>query len=73
MDLLTSHRNHQRLRNLVTGEEKWVLYVNHTRRRQWLSSGEIGVATPRMDMHAKKSDVECLVGRVRNHPLGTPS
>lgn len=54
MDLLTSHRNHQWLRNLITGDEKWVLYVNHTRRRQWLGSGETGVATPRMDMHAKK-------------------
>ncbi|CAF1353809.1 unnamed protein product [Adineta ricciae] len=34
IDLITFHRNHQWLRNLVTGDEKWVLYVNHTRRRQ---------------------------------------
>ena len=54
MDLITSHRNNQWLRNLVTGDEKWVLYVNHSRRRQWLSSGETGVATPRTDTHARK-------------------
>jgi [histone H3]-lysine36 N-dimethyltransferase SETMAR len=54
MDLITSHRNNQWLRNLITGDEKWVLYVNHTHRRQWLSSGEAGVATPRMDLHPKK-------------------
>jgi len=24
------------LRQIVTGDEKWVLYVNHTRRRQWV-------------------------------------
>ena len=54
MDLVTSRRNNQWLRNLLTGDEKWVLYVNHSRRRQWLSSGETGVATPKTDIHAKK-------------------
>ena len=33
MDLMTSHRNYQWLRNLITGDEKWVLYVNYTHRR----------------------------------------
>ena len=33
MDWVTSHRNNQWLRNLVTGNEKWVLYVNHSRHR----------------------------------------
>ena len=54
MDLITSHRNNQWLRNLITGDEKWVLYVNHTRRRQWLSTGETGVATPRQEPYSKK-------------------
>ena len=53
MDLITSHRNNSWLRNLITGDEKWVLYVNHTRRRQWLGSGETGVPTPKMDLHPK--------------------
>jgi hypothetical protein len=34
MELMTSHRNYERLHNLITGDEKWVLYVNHTRKRQ---------------------------------------
>ncbi|CAF3262951.1 unnamed protein product [Rotaria socialis] len=34
MKLLTSHRNYQWLRNHITGDEKWVLHVNHTRKRQ---------------------------------------
>ena len=27
MDLSTSHHNYQWLRNLITGDEKWVLYT----------------------------------------------
>ena len=38
MELLTSHRNYQWLRNLITGDEKWVLYINYQHRRQWLSA-----------------------------------
>jgi transposase len=33
MELMTSHRNYQRLHNLITGDEKWALYVNYTRKR----------------------------------------
>jgi histone-lysine N-methyltransferase SETMAR len=54
MDLITSHRNYQWLSNLITGDEKWVLYINYTRRRQWLSAGQTGVATPKTDPHPKK-------------------
>lgn len=54
MELMTSHRNYQWLRNLLTGDEKWVLYVNHTRKRQWLGAGQTGVATPKDDLHPKK-------------------
>jgi histone-lysine N-methyltransferase SETMAR len=54
MDLITSHRNYQWLSNLITGDEKWVLYINYTRGRQWLSAGQIGVATPKTDPHPKK-------------------
>ena len=35
MDLLTSHCNYKWLRNLVTGDEKWVLCINDARKRQW--------------------------------------
>ena len=54
MDLITSHRNYQWLSNRITGDEKWVLYINYTRGRQWLSAGQIGVATPKTDPHPKK-------------------
>jgi len=53
MELITSHRNYEWLRNLITGDEKWVLYVNHTRKRQWLAAGESGVPTPKNDLHPK--------------------
>ena len=54
MDLIRSHRNYQWLSNLITGDEKWVLYINYTRGRQWLSAGQIGVATPKTAPHPKK-------------------
>ena len=53
-ELMTSHRNYQWLYNLITGDEKWVLYVNHTRKRQWLGAGQKGVATPKNELHPKK-------------------
>ena len=31
-----------------------MLYVNHTRKRQWLEAGQKGVATPKDDLHPKK-------------------
>ena len=33
MDLLISHCSYEWLRNLITSDEKWVLYVNHIRNR----------------------------------------
>ena len=53
MNFITSHRNNQWLRNLFTGDEKWVLYVNHRRRFQCLNRGKTGVATPKADSHYK--------------------
>ena len=37
--LLRPHRK-DFLRNVVTGDESWVLYANHTRERQWLPRGQ---------------------------------
>jgi histone-lysine N-methyltransferase SETMAR len=31
-----------------------VLYINCTHRRQWLSAGQTGTATPKTDPHPKK-------------------
>ena len=54
MELMTSHGNYRWLNNLITGDEKWVLYVNHTRKRQWLAAGQKGVPTPKHDSNQKK-------------------
>jgi hypothetical protein len=53
-ELMTSHPNYQWFRNLINGDEKWVLYVNHLRKRQCLGAGQIGVATPNNDLHPKQ-------------------
>ena len=44
---LTSHRSPAWLTNLVTGDETWTLYVNHTRRHQWLGKRDPGFTTPK--------------------------
>ena len=54
MELMTSDRNYQWLHNLVTGDEKWVLYIKYEYHRQWLSPGQTGVVTPKPDLHPKK-------------------
>ena len=46
MTLMTSHRNYQWLDNLITDDEKWVLYVKHMRKRQWRGTGQTGIAMP---------------------------
>jgi len=50
---LSSHRNLTWLSNIVTGDEKWVLYVNKKRKKQWLSKGQSGTPTPK-DIKPKK-------------------
>ena len=54
MTLMTSHCNYQRLYNLITSDEKWVLYVKHMRKLQWLGNGQTGIATPQNDFHPRK-------------------
>ena len=54
MALMTSHRKYQWLHNLIIGDEKWVLYVNHTSKRQWLETGQTGIATFKNDLHPRK-------------------
>lgn len=54
MQLLTYRRTFEWLRNIVAGDEKWVLYVNYSRKRQWLGSGESGEPTPKGELHPRK-------------------
>ena len=42
------------LNSIVTGDEKWVLYVNPKRRRQWVNRGEQGDPDPKPSLHPKK-------------------
>ena len=53
MNLLTFRRTFAWLDNLIAGNEKWGLYVNHTRKRQWLGPREEGLPTPKL--HPKKA------------------
>lgn len=52
--LLSSHRNFNWLDNLITGDEKWVLYVNIQRRRQWLKPDQQPAPTPKPPLHPQK-------------------
>jgi hypothetical protein len=53
MELMSSHRNYEWLRNLITSNEKWVMYINHTRKRHWLGVGQSDVATPKNELHSR--------------------
>ena len=54
MASMTSHRYYQWLHNLITVDEKWLLYVKHTKKSQWLGTGQTGIATPKNDLHPRK-------------------
>ena len=51
--LLRPHRKDLN-RQLVTGDESWVLYVNHTRKKSWLPRGEPPPKEPKPNLHEKK-------------------
>jgi len=52
--LLNSRRTFNWLDNLITGDEKWVVYTNPRRKRQWLKRGQPAVPTPKAGLHPKK-------------------
>lgn len=52
--LLSRRRSTNWLTDIVTGDEKWVLYVNIKRRRQWVDVGAMPPATPKAGLHPKK-------------------
>lgn len=54
MQLLTYSRTQEWIKSLITGDEKWVLYVNHRHKKQWLEPGESGIPTPKSVPHQKK-------------------
>ena len=40
--LLSLKRNKEWLKSIITGDEKWVFYVNYSGKKQWLESKEKG-------------------------------
>lgn len=42
------------LDRIVTGDEKWVLYVNQENKNQWLSPGQKPKPVPKPDLHPEK-------------------
>ena len=40
--------------DLITGDEKWVLYSNHGRKNQWLSKRQVAKPTPKPGLTTKK-------------------
>lgn len=52
--LLSRQNREPFLERLVTGDEKWALYVNVRHKRQWLDPGEKPQSEVKADMHPKK-------------------
>ena len=73
MELMMSHWNYRWLHNLIAGDERWMLYVDHTRKRQWLRdwtnccSNALELTLPNEDC------AERLAGCQRNYSLGNSS
>jgi histone-lysine N-methyltransferase SETMAR len=52
--LLSRNTREPFLDRIVTGDEKWVLYVNVKRRKQWLSRGQTPLPTAKPGLHPQK-------------------
>jgi [histone H3]-lysine36 N-dimethyltransferase SETMAR len=53
-NLLTKYRHFEWLNDLITGDEKWVLYANITRKRQWVPPHEKPEPDPKPEIHPLK-------------------
>ena len=60
--LLARRADKEWIKQIVAGDEKWVLYVNHTCKRQWLPKGQETERDPKGHLHHKKCHVVCLLG-----------
>ncbi len=52
--LLSRFPRQKFLREIITGDEKWVVYEDHTRKYQWIPHGEKPEPEPKGDLHPKK-------------------
>ena len=61
--LISINNNHPFLANLITGDEKWVMYSNVTRKPQWVDKAEQPQPVPKPDPHGKKILLSCWWSR----------
>lgn len=52
--LLSKHRRFDWLDHIVTGDEKWVIYVNHSRKHQWVDADKQPEPDTKPDLHQKQ-------------------
>ena len=49
--LLSKRNRHRFLQQIVTGDERWLLYVDHTHKRQWVNPKDSPELVPKNDLH----------------------
>jgi histone-lysine N-methyltransferase SETMAR len=54
VSLLSRFNSNNFLNQIVTGDEKWVLYISCHRKHQWLGSGEHALPEAKDDLHPRK-------------------
>jgi len=54
LTLLSKFRQKYFLQNIITGDEKWILYDNPRHRKSWIDPGEPSTSTSKPNIHAKK-------------------
>src|SRR5262249_12163260 len=52
--LISKQQNEYFLKRIITADEKWVMYDNSSRKRQWLSPRQRHTVTPKPNIHGKK-------------------
>lgn len=53
-NLLLRQEHEPFLNHIVTGDEKWILYKNTVRKKQWVNQDETPGATAKPDLHVRK-------------------
>jgi len=57
------------LKQVVTGDEKWIIYNNVKRKRSWRKWNEPPLAIPKKPVFIQRSYALCLVGLERDSVL----
>lgn len=52
--LILKQKDEDFLNRIITGDEKWVMYDNSSRKRQWLSPRQRHIVTTKPNIHGKK-------------------